>query len=297
VDKPHPPWTAALLGAAVLGMLALAVVGVAWHAQGGRWFTTTSPSMGEELPVGTFLTTRASTVAQTRVGDVVTFRSPGSGAVFTHRVVGKDTSGLETRGDVNGVPDAWRITDAQLVGAVAWHVPVLGWVVRALPLLLVGLGVVWLLTRRLRAGRRRSWRLLGASVVTGVVGWWLSPWVGLARLGQQAAPEGEKGVLMEVISTGLLPIKAHEVDGPAWAHLRNGQTGDLHLTTGADRGAFDVGAALDLPWWGWVVLVLLLLTPLWWSLVTDYRSQAAASQPESGAHRANRSPETVGAVS
>lgn len=278
------PWRAALIGAAVLGMLTVLVLGVAWHLQGGRWFVTTSPSMGQEMPVGSFLATTPSTVSATDVGDVVTFRSPSSGTVFTHRVVGKDAAGLETQGDVNGVPDAWRITDAELVGQVAWHTEVLGWALRALPLLLAGLAVVWLLTRWATPAHRRSWRLLGSSAVVAVVGWWLSPWVGLSRLGQQAAPEGGKGVMMEVISTGLLPIRASEVDGSAHAVLANGQVGQLHLTAGADTGAFDVGAALHLPWWGWVVLGLVLLLPLLWSVVASLVSPVDPA-PRGGSRR------------
>ncbi|MDO9456906.1 hypothetical protein [Nocardioides sp.] len=255
-------WTAVLSGAAVCGLLVLLLAGGWWRVDGGRWFTVTTPSMGVALPVGSVLLTTPSTVAATEPGDVVTFRNPQTGIVFTHRVVSKDGTGLETRGDANGVADAWRITDDELVGRVVGHAEGVGWLVRALPLLLLGLGLVWLATRWVRPTARWSWRVLGISLVVSLVNWWLHPWVGLTRLGQSPPPAGEDGVVMDVISTGLLPIRAIEVDGPAAAHLQNGQIGSLHLTAGADRGAFDIASVLDLTWVGWVLMALCVVSPL-----------------------------------
>ncbi|WP_299056305.1 hypothetical protein [uncultured Nocardioides sp.] len=261
--RSTPRWTTALAGAVVLGVLVLGALGASWYAGGGRWFVTSTPSMGTAMPVGTLLLTRPTTVADTEVGDVVTFRSPGSGAVFTHRVVRVGAHGLRTRGDVNGARDSWRLTDDDLVGGVAWSVPVLGWLVRAVPPLVACLALVCLLTRATRdPARRRSWRVLGASVVVAGVGWWLSPWVGMARLGEAAVADGEEGVLLQVVSTGLLPIEVRETGGDARAHLLDGQVGELHLTAGAERGAYGVDAVLDLPWWGWTLLGLACLGPL-----------------------------------
>lgn len=262
----HRPLHAVLLGTVVLVVVVVGALGVVFHLDGGRWYAVTSPSMGETLPTGSFLVSAPTAVAEVADGDLITFRSPGSGTVFSHRVVAHTDTGLTTRGDVNLADDAWTITDDDLIGKVIWHAPGLGWLLRGVPLLFVGLAVTWLLTLAVRESRRYPLRIIGSTLTVAVVSWLLDPWVGLDRLTQTTPADGSKGVLLKVISTGLLPIEAFEVDGDASAKLNNGEISTLHLTQGKN-GNYDLAARLDVSWWGWVLLALIVLTPLLWTLL------------------------------
>ena len=66
-----------------------------------------------------------------RPGDVVVYRvpegEPGAGGSVIHRVVGRDTAGLVTRGDNRDSVDIWRPTDAEVTGRQIVSVPHLGW--------------------------------------------------------------------------------------------------------------------------------------------------------------------------
>lgn len=287
-----------LIGTAVLGVLALAIAAGAWHLDGGRWFVVATPSMGQQLPVGSLVLTTPTTAAEVTPGEVITFRSPGSETVYTHRAVtvtdqdidkginqGID-KGIETRGDINAAADPWTVRDEDLIGSLAWQAPALGWLVRGLPMFFAGLAVVWVLTTRLAPGRRYSWRLVGFSTSLALTMFVLKPWIGLERLNQRN-PEQGPGVLVDVVSTGLLPIRALEADGADGADgvsLVNGQVDTLHLTGGAETGAYDVLTRLDLSVGWWIALVTFCLLPTIWSLLVglaprDPHDPDEASEP------------------
>ncbi len=128
--------------------------------------------MGSALPVGSL----AVVVPQEEyfVGDVVTFKIPGSEELLTHRVVSVSDSAAppdefggfgsfvaappwgaffygraggsqlqvnatrkyKTRGDANNVADDWELTDADIVGKVVFHLPYLGYILRLPQILL-----------------------------------------------------------------------------------------------------------------------------------------------------------------
>ncbi len=272
------PWAVVLIGIAALGVLALVVAAGAWRLDGGRWFVVATPSMGEQLPVGSLVLTTPTTADEVARGDVITFRSPGSGTVYTHRAVAVAADGIETRGDINGAVDAWTVRDADLIGSVAWHAPGLGWLVRGLPIFFAGLAAVWLLTSRLDLSRRYSWRLVGFSTSVAVTTYVLRPWIGLERLNQRAPDDGT-GVLVDVVSTGLLPIRALEADGAATVSLVDGEVGTLHLTAGAETGSYDVLTQLDLSPGLWVGLVTFCLLPTIWTVLVGLVPQEPSDMP------------------
>lgn len=256
----------AALGLGALLVLSAVLAAVLFRLDGGRWFIVETPSMGQSLPVGSLVLTQPTELGAVANGDVITFRNPESGVVYTHRVARVTDAGLRTRGDINATVDPWVVGADDLVGAVSFSATGLGWAVRGLPLFFVGLAVMWLLTIRVAAPRRYSWRVVGVSLSLAVTTFVLKPWVGLERMTQAAPTDGSRGVLLDVVSTGLLPIEAFEPDGPAAVSLVGGQVGTLHLTTGADTGAYDVLTRLDLPFGWWVALVLFCLLPLIWTL-------------------------------
>ncbi len=264
--------TIALVLGALLAVAAV-VATVGFRLDGGRWFIVETPSMGQSLPVGSLVLTVPTELGAVADGDVITFRNPESGAVYTHRVARVTDQGLRTRGDINDAVDPWVVTQDDLVGKVSFSATGLGWAVRGLPIFFVGLAVVWLLTIRVPAARRYSWRVVGVSTSMAVTTFVLKPWVGVEQMSQAAPKDGSPGVLLDVVSTGLLPIEAFEPDGPASVSLLDGQVGTLHLTRGAETGDYGVLTRIDLsPGW-WVVLAVFCLLPLLWTLAVGLLPQ------------------------
>lgn len=101
-----------------------------------------SASMGASLPVGSLAAVRPQ--SEYFVGDVVTFKIPGSGELLTHRVdsvkvsgcqcvTAKATDGVrvyETRGDANNAVDDWELVHEDIAGKVIFHIPYLGYLFR-----------------------------------------------------------------------------------------------------------------------------------------------------------------------
>ena len=112
--------------------------------------------MGSALPVGSLAIVSPQTEYQ--VGEIVTFKIPGSEELLTHRiesvkvskyqsvkvsrcqsVKAETTCGVrvyETQGDANNVADDWQLTNTDIVGKVVFHLPYLGYLFR-LPQILV----------------------------------------------------------------------------------------------------------------------------------------------------------------
>ena len=302
-------WTAVLISIAVLGALALGAAATLFRLEGGRWFVVTTPSMGQALPVGSLILTTPTTTADVAAGDLITFRNPASGTVYTHRAVARSASTdvtvadeartWRTRGDINAAADPWSVRDQDLIGAVTWNAPGVGWLVRGLPVFFGGLALIWALTSRLSATRRYSLRLVGLSSSLALTTFWLKPWIGLERLNQRT-PDAGPGVLIDVVSTGLLPIRATEVDGDASVSLVNGEVATLHLAANAKTGAIDILTAPDLGPGGWVAVIVFCLLPTLWCLLVglapddsgdgsngeDPEISEGSAQPNRGAEQA-----------
>lgn len=105
---------------AVTALLALAVG--PWIL-GYRVLTVLSGSMSPHVPAGALIVTRPAPAGDLRVGDVITYRSPGAQSiVLTHRVVELVEPGVEplvrTKGDANDAVDPWT---ARLRGGTVWR--------------------------------------------------------------------------------------------------------------------------------------------------------------------------------
>ena len=240
-----------------LALAAVAAV-MAFVCSGAAMFVIESPSMGRTAPVGTLVITRPTSVAQLRVGDIVTYRSPGAPTTTTHRVVRVRPSGLETRGDVNGSSDGLPVRDAMLVGRADLVVPGMGTVLRLAPWFIVGTLSIWLLTLPLRnAERRAGLRVIGTSAVVTLLVVVQHPLVGWSVLTQQPV---ERAMLLTIVSTGLLPVRLSAWHGGA----RTADPGEVvRLLLPADTlGRIRFDAALGLEPWGWALLVLVCLSPM-----------------------------------
>jgi len=100
-----------------------------------------SASMGASLPVGSLAVTMPQ--PEYFVGDVVTFKIPGSDELLTHRVVEVGSVDgvrvLNTQGDANNVVDDWELTDDDIIGKVVFHLPYLGYLLRLPQILLAAI--------------------------------------------------------------------------------------------------------------------------------------------------------------
>ncbi|MHA3701165.1 S26 family signal peptidase [Jatrophihabitans sp. YIM 134969] len=262
----------ASVAAAVLVTGVLLAVGVFWSS-GGRWFVIRTPSMGTAAPVGALVLTRPTRVHELHVGDVVSFHPVGAAAfTYTHRIVAVNNNAVTTRGDINGSDDPWRTTDRELVGRVTLVVPGLGYLARALPLLLVGGTVVVALTRWwLEPDRRGPVRLLGFTVLYAVASLVIHPFVGLVQLETTSGPDG---AVITAVSTGLLPVTVLPLPGHGTGdsvHLGAGEVGTVHFAKTGGSSRYAIMAELDLSWGGWLLLALVWLAPSLWVFGIGFR--------------------------
>lgn len=221
----------------------------AWRISGGHWLTVRTASMGPAAPVGTLVITRPTTVEDVRPGDIVSFRSP-SGSTYTHRVVQVAHGVVTTRGDNNGTRDPYRIQSRDLVGKVVARWRGVGFLLRALPFLVIPGGLLWLVTRRVRMPWRTASRLLGTSLIVAGVVLVQRPLVAAEVASSTTVAHG---VRASVVSTGLLPVEIRPAGGTP-AHLR---PGELAAVTGShlnDRHELPLVVAPHLTGWWWVVV-------------------------------------------
>ena len=113
---------------AYLGIIIL-ILGSAMMIFGVRTFITMSGSMEPNIQTGSlcFVNTRAS-FDDVEEGDVIAFET-SSGALVTHRVIGKDENGLVlvTKGDNNDVEDGPTTTMENFRGETLFSIPYLGY--------------------------------------------------------------------------------------------------------------------------------------------------------------------------
>ncbi|MCU1529214.1 MAG: hypothetical protein JWP75_2977 [Frondihabitans sp.] len=266
-DQPLGPTrsTAVVVVFWVGTLLALVVIiaALVFQARGGRWFIVETPSMGRAAPVGTLVLTTPAT--HLRVGSVITFHPPTAPReVYTHRIVKITPAGaITTRGDINGATDPWTLGRKDVIGQAASILPGLGWLIKALPILVIG-GVVLSLLRRLirTPSRRVSAVILGGSLLASVTVFLVKPLVGLVVLQNSTLHDR---VAATVVSTGLLPIRAQAIGGTR-VDLVAGQVGRVSVSGVAKIGHYHLSSALHLSPLGWIVLGVICAIPLIWTL-------------------------------
>ncbi len=261
--------TAVLLALFAIVVLGLAGAG-AWRATGGRWAVIETPSMGQAIPVGSLILTRPRPLDRLRVGDVVTYRPPNVQSLYTHRVVKIEPNGsVQVQGDSNGTPDPFPVTQAMLIGKVLGHWRGLGWLLRALPTVLLALTVLAGVTHLYVSPRRRSSvRIVGTCLVLAMATLLLRPFVHPVLINTVAGHPGPQGgtVRATVVSTGLFPTRitgapGHHVD------LLSGQIGSVPVTPGTAGGPMMINGAAHLTGWWLIGVSATCLLPLLWVLV------------------------------
>ena len=275
----RPVTTVSSVRRVLTASLLLVVLGFAmlvgyWAATGGRWFVVKTPSMGTSAPVGTLLWVKPVAAHDLHVGELITFRPPGSSEIYTHRIHVIHPDGtITTKGQITS-PDPWRIRPANIIGAVQMRWWGIGWLVRAAPVLFLGGVAVWFLAARLAS---RRWRLpsalVGAALVlsAGVVIY--RPLTGAVAL-SLAPNSGGTGGTASYVSTGLLPVRLSAAGG-GHVDMRAGQVGSVLARHADAKGDFPVSLHAHVPLWFWITLVALCLLPGVWTSVFGDSSRSA----------------------
>jgi signal peptidase I len=100
---------------------------------GWRVDTVVSGSMEPELNVGSVVITRPLNVGKIGIGDVITFRSPASGEMTSHRVmVVEDGPSFRTGTVADGEADSFVVPAHEVDGRVCLHVPLAGYLLQRL---------------------------------------------------------------------------------------------------------------------------------------------------------------------
>lgn len=249
---------AALIVAAILGL----------GLSGMRAFVMKTPSMGTAAPVGSLVLTAPAELSTLKVGDIVTVQQ-NSGASHTHRVVSAEAGRVLTQGDINGAIDPWPVQPQTLIGRSLLIIPAAGWLLRMLPVVMIGALLVWLLTRGVAAGPdRHRFRVMGLFCALAVAIALIRPLLGAELLWLRVDGVGANSTATaRVVNTGLLPIKVVPVGGQGSASPRLTSTGSVGeaVTTQADKtGQLGVRPRPALgPVW-WFALILFCLSPLLW---------------------------------
>jgi signal peptidase I len=216
---------------AIVGALvALAVVGsVGWRMAGGSLFTIATPSMCPDLCVGTLVLDQP-VHGPVHVGEVVTFRPPGTGTVYTHRVVRVLADGsFKTAGDALGKVDPWTVPPSNVIGRVVFHVRGLGWLWRFLPWMAAALACIVIGRRSIPGRLRKECDLLAITMLAVLPILLMRPLLRASVISWHLRHGG--AVVMTVVNDGLLPAQFRVTGGPGASHLAPGQIVTMVGTT------------------------------------------------------------------
>lgn len=99
---------------------------------GARPVVVLSGSMEPAFSAGDVLIERGVEPRQVKVGQVVTFREPGTERMMTHRVRTIEARGARlvftTKGDADNGVQRWAIDPGDELGQPVWRIPVIGYV-------------------------------------------------------------------------------------------------------------------------------------------------------------------------
>ena len=102
------------------------------------YFTVVSPSMQNELPVGSFILVKKIDPYKLQIGDNITFMRDANTSV-THKIIdilenynNSGARGFQTKGTNNANPDSEIVYEANVIGKVIFNIPKMGAVISEL---------------------------------------------------------------------------------------------------------------------------------------------------------------------
>ena len=270
--------------AVIAGLFALALVWGGWRISGGGLFWVGSPSMGVVAPVGSLVATQPLGADQPlHVGEIVVFRPrPQFPDPFVHRIY-RVLPGPEylTKGDLNPGPDPWTITRGQILGTPSVIIPAIGWIYKLSVWLCAGAAML-VVSSRLARGRVRHWIVIvGPVVLIAPPIFWYRFLVNSYVYGSSRAG---RTLTVRLVNTGVFPARFAVANGlPVYS--APGQEVTLRGALPAHQTRLPSTVAVALPWWGWALVAMVLLSPLVLRRIAVGERSAATGETGSGACR------------
>jgi hypothetical protein len=238
---------------------AFILIAAVFYLTGGRWFVIQTPSMGQYAPVGTLVLTTVAGLTGLHKGSTIAFHPPTAPAeVYFHRILSIGHGAIRTKGDINGTIDPWTLHAHDLVGGELVRFEGLGWIVEALPILLIGGLILQVITHFYVIGYWRfPVRVMGWSVLISLAAYIIRPFVRAVLLTQVVA---HGAATSSLVPTGLFDLTAQAVRGSTTL-LSPGEVGTVTTTHVATNGLFEVQLAPDLDLGAWLALAAVWLIP------------------------------------
>ncbi len=254
-----------IIGSTVLLFTLTIIIGaITFASQGGKWFIIETPSMGQAAPVGTLIFTSPVKFNTIKPGEIISFHPPTEKtATYTHRVVSNKNGVIITKGDNNGSNDGWTVQPSNIIGKAVAVLPGWGWLVKGLPYLMLGIFILFLITRFVKQKFRATVWLSGLSLTISAIVYFLKPFVNMIVL---AVTTTANQATAAIVSTGLLPITVKS-NKNTFLDLVSGQQNTLTVPLDPKHNFYQLSAVLNLPLWGWVIFWVLCLTPLLYVLI------------------------------
>lgn len=273
-------WTLRVL---VVVIVAAVAATAWWRYDGGSLYVVQTPSMCPTACVGSLVVDRPLGTTPVRPGMIVTINPPGDPSTYTHRVVRVNANGtFRTRGDNAFNIDPWVLTRADVRGREVAMVWGLGWLSLALPFLGLGMLIVLVLRRYVPRRWRPEWDDLFATLLVLLPVWRLHPLV-RGVLVYSTHPGRAGLVVADVVNTGLLPAQFHPVGGHVASFVASGH--HVWIRGHVRHGDFlRVGELASFHWWGWVIVWLVVASPLLGHLWRLARHPELVAELSNGLH-------------
>ncbi len=248
----------------LLAVVAMLLAGAAmggWLLSGGSLLVMETPSMCPAVCVGSLVVDRPLTGA-IHVGELVTFHPPGDiGEIYTHEVFRVFPNGMiQTRGVANQNQDPWQITRSDIVGKDIFSVWGLGWVLKALPFLAIAVACWALFIPLIPRSVRRAWDRGWMTALVVVPTLFLHPLLRGVVTSTVIDPTDKHLLRTSVVNTGILSGSFEAIGSKDGTKVRSAGSG--LVTSPSAHGQSILHETASLPWWGWAILVSVVVSPL-----------------------------------
>jgi hypothetical protein len=250
------------LAIAIIAISILASAG--WRLGGGSEYIVTSPSMCPHICVGGLVLEEPAD-SNFHAGEVISFVPPGMSVVYTHRIVYVFANGsIETKGDAANIVDPWRIYPSMVRGREVTYLPGAGWFDLALPFLAMALTLILLARRMFPSINRREWDRLFVSLGVVIPIWLLKPFVRGVIVQTTSLRPGVSQIV--VVNTGVFPAEFRVPGGQSADFVNSGARATLSGPV-QRGGQLALSQVASFHWYGWVLVALVVFSPLWWYLI------------------------------